>query len=53
MMADKRITWMSVNKVCHGTVEKELPSVFLVRMDNGKQMIIDKSQTDNLNTNRK
>ena len=47
-MDDRRITWMSVNKVCHGTVEKELPSVFLVRMDNGKQMIIDKeSRTNN------
>jgi len=53
MMEGERISWQSVNMVCHGIVEKELPSVLLVRMDNGRQMILDKSQTDNLNTNRK
>ena len=53
MREGERISWQSVNAVCHGVVEKELPSVLLVRMDNGRQMILDKSKTDNLNTNRK
>ena len=53
MREGERISWQSVNAVCHGIVEKELPSVLLVRMDNGRQMILDKSKTDNLNTNRK
>ena len=48
MKAGERITWRSVNKDYHGTVEKELKSVYLVRMDNGKQMIVDKqTQTNN------
>ena len=46
-MAGERITWRSVNRDYHGTVEKELQSVFLVRMDNGKQMIIDKESRNN------
>ena len=45
MRPGERITWRSVNRDYHGTVEKELDSVILVRMDNGKQMIIDKSTT--------
>ena len=53
MREGERVSWQSVNMVCHGIVEKELPSVLLVRMDNGRQMILDKSKTDNLNTNRK
>ena len=43
MKTGERITWRSVNKDYQGTIEKELNSVILVRMDNGKQMIIDKS----------
>lgn len=37
-----RIRWRSVNKEYSGTVEQELSQVLLVRMDNGKCVIIDK-----------
>jgi len=40
MKAGDTISWQSVNKVCHGTVVGEHPLGLIVRLDNGKNSIV-------------
>ena len=42
-MIGKTISWMSVNGIRSGVIEKETPKGFLVRLSTGKCVIVHKS----------